>query len=122
MWKNASNIRANSNVANVLSHIVDFEFFRGTDLHACRKSESNPCPFFQISISGKDHSGFPTRVKVGPSKEFEVDEIFDIVADTACDVGRRQGAASQTAVKVTAPDGTTIVIFKLFVAKNYIFC
>ena len=66
---------------------------------------------FQVSISGKDHSGFPTRVKVGPSNEYEVDTIFDIIADTACAVGRRQGAASQTAVKVTAPDGTTIVIF-----------
>jgi hypothetical protein len=67
--------------------------------------------FFQVSISGKDHSGFPTRVKVGPSNEFLADDIFDEIADTACAVGRRQGAASQAAVKVTAPDGTTIVIF-----------
>jgi hypothetical protein len=62
-------------------------------------------------------------VKVGPSKEFEVDEIFDIVADTACDVGRRQGAASQTAIKVTAPDGTTIVLFSNYLSlKITIFC
>jgi hypothetical protein len=66
-------------------------------------------PFFQISISDKDHSGFPTRVKIGATREYEIDEIFDKIADTACSVGRKQGL-SENAIKWTAPDGSTVVI------------